>query len=96
MIAQGLHNEHICASALYYYDSANVTDSYLAFRETVDREHLDSKYEQHQYDSVIEIYGLYGNDHMNVRSSKYRSDETTHVTDHKQHRCQQCKSPATS
>lgn len=62
-------NEHICASALYYYDSSNVTDSYLAFRETVNEAYLTNlddddkfppgpEYEQHRYYSLMEIYGL--------------------------------------
>jgi hypothetical protein len=29
---EGQVNEHICATALYYYDSDNITDSYLGFR----------------------------------------------------------------
>jgi hypothetical protein len=37
---EGQLNEHICASALYYYDSDNITDSYLSFRETTDRNWL--------------------------------------------------------
>ncbi|KAF3480408.1 uncharacterized protein GIQ15_05755 [Arthroderma uncinatum] len=30
---EGQLNEHICATALYYYDSANITESRLAFRQ---------------------------------------------------------------
>ncbi|KAJ7226606.1 hypothetical protein C8J57DRAFT_1389174 [Mycena rebaudengoi] len=33
---EGQLNERICASAIYYYNSENVTDSYLAFRQKVD------------------------------------------------------------
>lgn len=33
---EGQLNEHICATALYYYDSENITDSYLAFRTCID------------------------------------------------------------
>jgi hypothetical protein len=33
---EGQLNERICATAIYYYDSENVTDSYLAFRQKVD------------------------------------------------------------
>ena len=29
-------NEHICSTALYYYDCENVTDSHLAFRLRID------------------------------------------------------------
>ena len=67
---QGLPNEHICASALYYYDSSNVTESHLAFRESVNQNFLSlNKYsdyvfppgpewEQNRYNGLIEIYGL--------------------------------------
>ncbi|KAF8061697.1 hypothetical protein FPV67DRAFT_292644 [Lyophyllum atratum] len=30
---EGQLNEHICASAMYYYDKANITPSHLAFRQ---------------------------------------------------------------
>ncbi|KAJ7118436.1 hypothetical protein C8R43DRAFT_1112609 [Mycena crocata] len=33
---EGQLNERICATAIYYYDNDNVTDSYLAFRQRVD------------------------------------------------------------
>jgi hypothetical protein len=37
---EGQLNEKICATALYYYDCENVTDSYLAFRGQVETEDL--------------------------------------------------------
>lgn len=33
-------NEHICATALFYYDNENITDSHLSFRTMADRENL--------------------------------------------------------
>lgn len=33
---EGQLNEHICATAIYYYDCLNVTDSHLGFRQKVD------------------------------------------------------------
>ena len=33
---EGQLNERICATALYYYDSQNIVDSYLAFRHRID------------------------------------------------------------
>jgi hypothetical protein len=30
---EGQMNEHICATALYYYDNVNITESHLAFRQ---------------------------------------------------------------
>lgn len=35
---EGMLNEHICATSLYYYDVENITDSHLTFRERVDSE----------------------------------------------------------
>ena len=40
---EGQLNEHNCASALYYYDSENVTDSFLAFRHKVENRELEDK-----------------------------------------------------
>lgn len=54
---EGQQNEHVIASALYYYDSENITDSYLAFREGVDRDELQ-EYEQHRYQALMQIYGI--------------------------------------
>ena len=76
-IIKGLTNEHICASALYYYDSANITDSHLAFRENVNHEYLDASwtpgptYEQHCYEALLEIFGLYGEDSMSVSPTTF-------------------------
>ncbi len=43
---EGPLNEHICATAIYYYDSENVTDSFLEFRQHVDAEDMVMKPEQ--------------------------------------------------
>ena len=32
---EGALNEHICATALYYYDQENITDSHLSFRQSI-------------------------------------------------------------
>uniref|UniRef100_A0A8H7KEU2 Uncharacterized protein n=1 Tax=Bionectria ochroleuca TaxID=29856 RepID=A0A8H7KEU2_BIOOC len=37
---EGQLNEHICATALFYYDSDNITDCHLAFRTRADREEM--------------------------------------------------------
>ncbi|OLN95655.1 hypothetical protein CCHL11_04972 [Colletotrichum chlorophyti] len=51
---EGQLNEHICATALYYYDNDNITDSRLAFRTTADREDLslELRYEQDDHYSI--------------------------------------------
>ena len=40
---EGALNEHICATALYYYDQENVTDSYLGFRQSINTEEMTMK-----------------------------------------------------
>ena len=45
---EGQLNEHICASALYYYDCKNITDSFLAFRHRISSDEVELK----AYDQV--------------------------------------------
>ena len=54
---EGLANEHIIASALYYYNSDNISPSYLGFREGVDRDELND-YEQNRFNPILEMYGI--------------------------------------
>lgn len=51
---EGQLNERICATALYYYDSANITPSHLAFRTTANEEDLslELSHEQNDYHSI--------------------------------------------
>ncbi|KAK3618473.1 hypothetical protein LTR56_024606 [Elasticomyces elasticus] len=55
---EGSLNEHICASAIYYYDSDNVTDSRLAFRESMDRGFLRNSHEQFCWDHLLPYYDI--------------------------------------
>ncbi|KAL6720945.1 hypothetical protein ACLMJK_000045 [Lecanora helva] len=56
---EGQLNERICASALLYYDSENITESYLAFRQAVNGEELTMKaYDQDDYEGCEIIYGI--------------------------------------
>ena len=61
---EGQANENICASALYYYSSENITDSHLAFRQGVDEESafMDFNYEQDDHRAVETIYGFQNGD----------------------------------
>ncbi|KAF8521940.1 hypothetical protein BU17DRAFT_75381 [Hysterangium stoloniferum] len=55
---EGQLNEHICATALYYYDSINITTSRLAFRQqssTYATEKID--YPQHEHDWLSVVFG---------------------------------------
>ncbi|KAK2764408.1 hypothetical protein FQN54_009102 [Arachnomyces sp. PD_36] len=54
---EGQMNEHICATALYYYDSENITESRLAFRQQVDSHAYDINYEQDQHQWMEQVFG---------------------------------------
>ena len=47
---EGQLNERICATSLYYYDSQNIVDSYLAFRHRIDG---DEEFEMRTHGQVI-------------------------------------------
>ncbi|MFJ4502046.1 DUF4246 domain-containing protein [Streptomyces sp. NPDC088864] len=51
---EGMLNERIVSTALYYWDSENITESRLAFRTVVD----DPYYEQNDHNGVRAVYGL--------------------------------------
>lgn len=55
---EGQLNEHICATALYYYDNENITNSYLDFQTPVDDRKLviGLNYEQSDYDGIDAIF----------------------------------------
>ncbi|EME79070.1 uncharacterized protein MYCFIDRAFT_116770 [Pseudocercospora fijiensis CIRAD86] len=57
---EGQLNEHICASAIYYYDTDNITESHLSFREFVCVDTLtgDTEYEQDDYEHILRLYGI--------------------------------------
>jgi len=51
-------NEHICATALYYYDTVNITESRLSFRQqTADTTRDEIIYEQGYHDWLPEVFG---------------------------------------
>ncbi|KAJ3036558.1 hypothetical protein HK097_003806 [Rhizophlyctis rosea] len=51
---EGMDNEHIVASGIYYYDVSNITESKLSFRAAV----CEPEYEQNDDNGVLAIYGL--------------------------------------
>lgn len=51
---EGIPDEHIVASGIYYYFSENITESRLAFRCAID----EPDYEQNDSKGVLDIYGL--------------------------------------
>ncbi|TFK62408.1 hypothetical protein BDN72DRAFT_932523 [Pluteus cervinus] len=55
---EGQLNEHICATAFYYYDNDNVTSSHLAFRQRTDEEvAIEIGYEQYHHDWLPAVFG---------------------------------------
>ncbi|KAK7934875.1 hypothetical protein PG985_000370, partial [Apiospora marii] len=60
---EGALNEHICATALYYYDQDNITDSHLSFRQEYDIEGLVMIPEQHNFRSCEEYFGISNEEH---------------------------------
>lgn len=57
---EGQLNEHICATALFYYDNENITDSRLAFRTKSNRENLAGSlgYTQNDYTSIARTFAI--------------------------------------
>ncbi|KAF9469550.1 hypothetical protein BDZ94DRAFT_1180725 [Collybia nuda] len=55
---EGQMNEHICATALYYYDSSNISTSHLAFRQQSDASDAEEvPYPQSQHDWLQVVFG---------------------------------------
>ncbi|CAG8107238.1 unnamed protein product [Penicillium salamii] len=55
---EGQLNERICASAIYYYDCENITDSQLAFRQRGMADLMHLGYEQDQHEFLQAVYGF--------------------------------------
>ncbi|MHC6630200.1 DUF4246 domain-containing protein [Streptomyces globosus] len=58
---EGMLNERIVSTGIYYWDSENITGSRLGFRAALD----DPYYEQNDDNGVREVYGLENEDAMN-------------------------------
>ena len=52
---EGQLNERICATALYYYDSKNVADNFLAFRHRTDEEEFECKTHGQVFDPLSDM-----------------------------------------
>ncbi|KGO68163.1 Protein of unknown function DUF4246 [Penicillium italicum] len=55
---EGQLNERICATAIYYYDSENITDNSLAFRQRGMMDMLEIGYEQGQFGFLQAVFGF--------------------------------------
>ncbi|MFJ6793720.1 DUF4246 domain-containing protein [Streptomyces sp. NPDC091268] len=58
---EGMLNERIVSTGIYYWDSENITESRLGFRTALD----DPDYEQSDDNGVREVYGLENDDALN-------------------------------
>ncbi|MGW4631603.1 DUF4246 domain-containing protein [Nocardia sp. NPDC004415] len=58
---EGMMNERIVSTGIYYWDSANITGSELGFRAAID----DPHYEQNDATGMREVYGLDDEDPLN-------------------------------
>ncbi|KAE8383099.1 hypothetical protein BDV26DRAFT_287885 [Aspergillus bertholletiae] len=55
---EGAMNEHIVATALYYYDEENITPSHLQFRQGLDAHEISMSTPQGEYESTEIFYGV--------------------------------------
>lgn len=58
---EGMLNERIVSTGIYYWDSENITESRLSFRAALD----NPEYEQSDDDGMREVYGLENEDALN-------------------------------
>ncbi|KAI9681212.1 MAG: hypothetical protein M1817_002494 [Caeruleum heppii] len=58
---EGQANERICASALYYYDCENITESRLGFRQDTDG-FIEASYEQDDHEGPETVFGFENED----------------------------------
>ncbi|KAI9933694.1 hypothetical protein ASPWEDRAFT_167964 [Aspergillus wentii DTO 134E9] len=56
---EGQLNEHICATAIYYYDSENITNNTLAFRHRADSQYVQQvDYPQNRNEYLYKVFGF--------------------------------------
>ncbi|KAM0817356.1 hypothetical protein AB5N19_03161 [Seiridium cardinale] len=55
---EGMLNEHIVATAIYYYDVDNVTESRISFRTETELEYEDLIYDQDDHAPLAEIFDV--------------------------------------
>ncbi|MFI1722461.1 DUF4246 domain-containing protein [Streptomyces sp. NPDC020489] len=58
---EGMMNERIVSTGIYYWDNENITESHLSFRAALD----DPSYEQNDDNGLREVYGLEDEDALN-------------------------------
>eukprot|EP01080_Neovahlkampfia_damariscottae_P008212 gene8212-37_t len=63
---EGMENEDIVASGIYYYDNSNISESELHFRQSVH----EPEYEQNDFEYVEKVFGL-KNEHPLIQEIGY-------------------------
>ena len=58
---EGMMNERVVSTGIYYWDSENITESRLSFRAAID----DPRYEQSDHQGLRDVYGLNDQDALN-------------------------------
>ncbi|MFJ3088833.1 DUF4246 domain-containing protein [Streptomyces sp. NPDC086838] len=58
---EGMLNERIVSTGIYYWDSENITDSRLSFRTALD----EPEYEQSDHEGISAVYGLEDQEALN-------------------------------
>ncbi|KAF2007253.1 hypothetical protein P154DRAFT_614663 [Amniculicola lignicola CBS 123094] len=54
---EGMLNEHIAATSIYYFDSENITESSISFRQEAELDDMLIHYEQSVHEPLCEIFG---------------------------------------
>jgi hypothetical protein len=54
---EGMKNEHIVATSIYYYDVDNTTSSHLSFRQGATLDELELKYEPNDLEPLSTVFG---------------------------------------
>ncbi|KAG5645508.1 hypothetical protein DXG03_005918 [Asterophora parasitica] len=88
---EGKLNEHICASAIYYYSISNITSSRLAFRQQSDTDTIDISYEQDHHDWLPAVFGCENKGVQEVGSVDTRQGRVIAWPNILQHRVQPFK-----
>ncbi|KFZ18677.1 hypothetical protein V502_04004 [Pseudogymnoascus sp. VKM F-4520 (FW-2644)] len=70
---EGQLNEHICATALYYYDSKNITENTLSFRQRATTRPYIVSHPQCEHEFLYEVFG-FGRDILSQGETKVTQD----------------------
>ncbi|KAL5344631.1 hypothetical protein ACLOAV_010323 [Pseudogymnoascus australis] len=70
---EGQLNEHICATALYYFDSKNITENTLSFRQRATTRGYIASYPQDDHKFLYEVFG-FGRDILSQGETKVTQD----------------------